>query len=248
MMQTSFHSDLDRDFSGQKFNTASQSLRFWRDRACLTACALLAVIFPLISPVSAQSTSAANAANAATPDGLVRMISQGVLEEIKADRTLQSGDIDRLNALVERRVMPYINFTRMTSLAVGRNWRSATPEQQQTLMKEFRLLLLLTYADAVRQVTDTTITIRPMRARPDDDEVIVRTQVLRPGKEAIQLDYRLEKSANGWKIFDLNILGLWLIENYRTQFNQIVTANGIDGLITSMQEKNRTLSKHAAAK
>jgi phospholipid transport system substrate-binding protein len=211
---------------------------------------LLAVmtLFTALFLFSQSAQAQTPPANASTPDGLVRMISQGVLDEVKADRTLQSGDIDRLNALVERRVMPHINFTRMTALAVGRNWRSATPEQQQTLMKEFRLLLLLTYADAVRQVTDTTIQIRPLRARPDDDEVIVRTQVLRPGKEAIQLDYRLEKSPNGWKIFDLNILGLWLIENYRTQFNQIVTANGIDGLITSMQDKNRSLTKQAAAK
>jgi phospholipid transport system substrate-binding protein len=220
-------------------------------RASTRRSILLLAVMTLFTALFLSSQSAhaqTPPANTSTPDGLVRMISQGVLDEVKADRTLQSGDIDRLNALVERRVMPHINFTRMTALAVGRNWRSATPEQQQTLMKEFRLLLLLTYADAVRQVTDTTIQIRPLRARPDDDEVIVRTQVLRPGKEAIQLDYRLEKSPNGWKIFDLNILGLWLIENYRTQFNQIVTANGIDGLITSMQDKNRSLTKQAAAK
>ncbi len=110
------------------------------------------------------------------------------------------------------------------------------------------MLLLLTYADAMRQVTDTTIQIRPARYRPEDDEVIVRSQVLRPGKEPIQLDYRLEKSGASWKVFDLNILGLWLIENYRTQFAQIVTANGIDGLIDSMREKNKTLNTMAQAK
>jgi phospholipid transport system substrate-binding protein len=245
MMYTSCFSASDHALAGQKWISTRQRLRVWSGNIFLGGLSLLValvVMFSLVSQAQAQN------ANASTPDGLVRMISQEVLDEIRADRTLQSGDIDRLNALVERRVMPHINFTRMTALSVGRNWRSATPEQQQILMKEFRQLLLLTYADAVRQVTDTTIQIRPLRARPDDDEVIVRTQVLRPGKEAIQLDYRLEKSANGWKIFDLNILGLWLIENYRTQFNQIVTANGIDGLISSMQEKNRSLSKHAAAK
>lgn len=144
--------------------------------------------------------------------------------------------------------MPFINFNRMTALSVGRNWRAATPEQQKILMQEFRMLLLLTYADAMRQVTDTTIQIRPARYRPEDDEVIVRSQVLRPGKEPIQLDYRLEKSGASWKVFDLNILGLWLIENYRTQFAQIVTANGIDGLIDSMREKNKTLNTMAQAK
>lgn len=183
-----------------------------------------------------------------TPDGLIRSISQSVLDEIKADRTLQTGDIDRLNNLVEKRVMPHVNFTRMTSLAVGRNWRSASVEQQKILMNEFKRLLLLTYADAVRQVTDTSVQIRPMRSRPEDEEVIVRTQVLRPGKEPIQLDYRLEKVEGGWKIYDLNILGLWLVEHYRTQFNQIVTANGIDGLISSIQDKNKSLASLASSR
>lgn len=182
------------------------------------------------------------------PDELVRTISTGVLDEVKADRSLQTGDIERLNKLVERRVMPHVNFSRMTALAVGRNWRSATTEQQKLLMSEFHRLLLLTYADAMRQVTDTTIQIKPLRARPDDDEIIVRTQVLRPGKEPIQLDYRLEKSGSGWKIFDLNVLGLWLVEHYRNQFAQVVTASGIDGLIKSLQEKNQNLASLAAGK
>jgi phospholipid transport system substrate-binding protein len=184
----------------------------------------------------------------ASPEALIDQISQGVLNEIKADRALQNGDIARLNQLVDRRVMPHVNFSRMTSLAVGRNWRAATPKQQEILMKEFRLMLLLTYADALRQVTDLTIQIRPVRAKPEDDEVVVRTLVLRPGKESIQLDYRLEKRNSDWKIFDLNILGLWIVEHYRTQFNQIVSANGIEGLIKSLQEKNRSLSNSAASK
>jgi len=201
------------------------------------AAALVAVaIFSWAGIVHAQST----------PEALVDQISQGVLNEIKADRSLQNGDIAKLNQLVDRRVMPHVNFARMTSLAVGRNWRSATPKQQEILMKEFRLMLLLTYADALRQVTDLTIQIRPVRAKPEDDEVVVRTLVLRPGKESIQLDYRLEKKNSDWKIFDLNILGLWIVEHYRTQFNQIVSANGIEGLIKSLQEKNRSLSRSAA--
>jgi len=182
------------------------------------------------------------------PDELVRTISQGVLDDIKADRTLQTGDIDRLNSLVDRRVMPHINFSRMTSLAVGRNWRSASPDQQKVLMAEFRRLLLLTYADAMRQVTDTSIQIRPLRAKPDDEEVIVRTQVLRPGKESIQLDYRLEKSTSGWRIYDINVLGLWLVEHYRNQFAQVVSASGIDGLIRSMQDKNQSLMASASGR
>jgi phospholipid transport system substrate-binding protein len=188
----------------------------------------------------------ANAQSA--PDQLILSISQGVLDEIKADRSLQSADINRLNNLVDKRVMPHVNFQRMTALSVGRNWRSASPEQQRILMAEFRRLLLLTYADAVRQVTDTQIQVRPMRSKPEDTEVIVRTQVLRPGKEAIQLDYRLEKADGSWKIFDLNILGLWLVEHYRNQFQQVVGASGIDGLIRALQEKNQSLAASAGAK
>ncbi len=188
----------------------------------------------------------ANAQSA--PDQLILNISQGVLDEIKADRSLQSADINRLNNLVDKRVMPHVNFQRMTALSVGRNWRSASPEQQKILMAEFRRLLLFTYADAVRQVTDTQIRVRPMRSKPEDTEVIVRTQVLRPGKEAIQLDYRLEKADGSWKIFDLNILGLWLVEHYRNQFQQVVGASGIDGLIRALQDKNQSLAASAGAK
>ena len=178
----------------------------------------------------------------------MRTVSQGVLDEIKADRTLQAtGNLERLNALVDKRVMPYVNFQRMTALAVGRNWRTATPDQQAALQTEFRRLLLLTYADAVRQVTDTTIQVRPMRSAPTDEDVIVLTQVLSPCKDPIPLDYRLQKTPAGWKIFDLNILGLWLIEHYRNQFAQVVGASGIDGLIKSLKEKNQSLAQTATA-
>jgi phospholipid transport system substrate-binding protein len=202
-----------------------------------------------ILTVVCGSTLFSAAATAQTePEALIRKISQEVLDEVKADRSLLTGDINRLNSLVDRRVMPYVNFSKMTALSVGRNWRAATPGQQELLMKEFRLLLILTYADAVRQLTDLTIRILPVRSRPGDDQVVVRTQVLRPGQEPVQLDYRLEKTDTSWKIFDLNILGLWLIENYRTQFSQIVSANGIEGLIKELQDKNRSLSASVAAK
>lgn len=183
-----------------------------------------------------------------SPESLILSVSQGILDEVKADRSLQTGDIERLNQLVDKRVMPHVNFSRMTALAVGRNWRSATPEQQQQIMKEFRQLLLLTYSGAVREVGDTSVKVLPVRAKPDETIAIVRTQVVRPGKEPIQLDYRMEKSADGWKIFDLNVLGLWLVEHYRTQFAQVVSTSGIDGLIKSIQEKNQSLSQTVAAK
>lgn len=190
----------------------------------------------------------ANALAQTSPEALILSISQGVLDEVKADRTLQTGDIERLNQLVDKRVMPHVNFARMTALAVGRNWRSATPDQQDRIMKEFRQLLLLTYSGAVREITDTTVQVRPARVKPEDTVVIVRTQVLRPGKEPIQLDYRMEKSGDSWKVFDLNVLGLWLVEHYRSQFAQVVSAGGIDGLIKSIQEKNQSLSQTVPAK
>ena len=208
----------------------------------ITLPAILALVGVGVTHVQAQPTAQT------APEELIRQVSQGVLDEIKSDRSLQAGDIERLNKLVDQRVMPYVNFQRMTALSVGRNWRQATPEQQQVLMTEFRRLLLLTYADAVRQVTDTKIEIRPMRGKPTDEDVVVRTQVLRPGKEAIQLDYRLEKTPAGWRIYDFNVLGLWLIESYRNQFTQVVTAGGIDGLIRDLQAKNKSLSSSASRK
>lgn len=179
-------------------------------------------------------------------EDLIMSVSQGVLDEFKSDKSLQSGDMERLNRLVDRRVMPHVDFARMTALAVGRNWRSATPAQQKIIMDEFRQMLLLTYSDAVSQVSSTTVQLRPSRSRPDDDPIIVRTVMLRPGKEPVQLDYRLEKSGSTWKIFDLNVMGLWLVENYRNQFVQIVSAGGIEGLIQSMKEKNQQLAAASA--
>ncbi len=204
------------------------------------ASATLLVAFAL--PLATQAQTAGS------PAELIRSIATGVLDEVKADRTLQTGDIERLNSLLDRRIMPHVNFQRMTALAVGRFWRSATPDQQKVLMAEFRRLLLLTYADAVRQVSDTSIQMKPSRARPEDDEVVVRTALVRPGKEPIQLDYRLERIPGGWRIFDINVLGLWLVENYRTQFAQVIGASGIDGLIQLMKEKNTSLASAAQAK
>ena len=198
------------------------------------------IVLALMSACLAPSLQAQGA-----PDEFIRSISQSVLDDLKADRSLQTGDIERLNLLVERKVMPYVDFQRMTALAVGRNWRAASPEQQRLLMQEFRRLLLLTYSGAVRQVNDLTFQVRPVRAKPEDDEIVVRTQVLRPGREPIQIDYRMQKFPNSWKIFDLNIMGLWLVEHYRNQFTQIVGASGIDGLIQSLREKNQTLAASA---
>jgi phospholipid transport system substrate-binding protein len=161
-----------------------------------------------------------------------------VLETIRNDKEVQGGDARKVTAFVDAKVMPHINFTRMTASAVGRSWRQATPEQQKRLQEEFKTLLVRTYSGAISQVKDQTVVVKPLRANPGDTEVIVRSEVVGRG-DPIQLDYRMEKTASGWRIYDLNVLGIWLVENYRTQFAQEISARGIDGLITSMAERNK---------
>lgn len=174
-----------------------------------------------------------------SPDALIKRVSAEVLDKIKADKTVQAGDMTRVMALVDSQIMPNVNFTRMTASAVGRSWRQATPEQQKKLQDEFKTLLIRTYSGALAQVKDQTINVKPLRAAAGDTEVIVRTEVLGRG-DPVQLDYRLEKAATGWKIYDLNVLGVWLVETYRTQFSQEINAKGIDGLIASLSERNKT--------
>ena len=205
--------------------------------------AICAGVLTVAAPVlRAQTTevSASMASSMQSPDALVQKVSTDVLEAVKADKAMQAGDVKKLNALIETKVLPYVNFQRMTSSAVGRYWRQATPEQQASLEQEFRTMLLRTYTGALSQVRDQTVQIKPSRAVQDGDEVIVRTEVRGKG-DPIQLDYRLEKSpATGWKIYDVNVLGVWLVENYRNSFAQEITASGIDGLINKLAQRNKT--------
>ena len=175
-----------------------------------------------------------------SPDALIRRLSTEVLDRIRSDKDLQAGDFKKLSDLVDATVMPHVNFQRMTALSVGRNWRSASPEQQKQLMNEFRVLLLRTYSGALSSVKDQSIRMKPLRADAADTEVIVRSEVAQPRGEPIQLDYRMEKASDGWKIYDVNVLGVWLVETYRGQFAQEVGARGIDGLIKSLVDKNRS--------
>jgi phospholipid transport system substrate-binding protein len=181
---------------------------------------------------------AARAADEA-PDALIQRTSTEVLDLIRADKAIQGGDVSKVIALVDSKVMPNVNFTRMTASAVGRNWRQATPEQQQRLQEEFKTLLVRTYAGALSQVKDQSVRVRPLRAAPADTEVQVRTEVIGRG-DPIQLDYRMEKTATGWKIYDLNVLGVWLVETYRTQFAQEISTKGVDGLIAALAQRNRS--------
>ena len=179
------------------------------------------------------------------PEALVRQISEEVIETVKSDREIQAGSLPRIMALVDAKVLPHVNFNRMTAIAVGRPWRSATPEQQRRLLEEFKTLLVRTYSGALTQVKDQTVQVRPMRAGADDPEVVVRTEVRGKG-DPIQLDYRLEKTDKGWKIYDVNVLGVWLADtSFKSQFAPILTNSGVDGLIANLAELNRKAAGNA---
>ena len=179
------------------------------------------------------------------PEALVRQISEEVIETVKSDKEIQAGSLPKIIALVDAKVLPHVNFNRMTAIAVGRPWRTATPEQQKRLLEEFKTLLVRTYSGALTQVKDQAVQVRPMRAGADDPEVVVRTEVRGKG-DPIQLDYRLEKTDKGWKIYDVNVLGVWLADtSFKSQFAPIVTNSGLDGLISNLAELNRKAAGNA---
>ena len=176
------------------------------------------------------------------PDAMIKRLSTDVLETIKNDKAIRAGDMAKVVALVDARIMPNVNFQRMTSSAVGPAWRQATPEQQKRLQEEFKILLVRTYAGALAQVSDQLITMKPLRVASEDKEVLVRSEI-KGGGESIQLDYRLEKTPGqgaGWRIYNLNVLGVWLVETYRSQFASEINAKGIDGLISALAERNKS--------
>jgi phospholipid transport system substrate-binding protein len=176
------------------------------------------------------------------PDALIKRVSEEVLTIAKTDKQIQAGNQDRIMEVVRAKVLPHVNFQRMTQLTAGRYWREATPEQQSALTNEFKTLLIYTYAGAVAQIRNQTLEFKPMRAAPDDTEVEVRTAVIQARGEPIQLNYRLEKTPNGWKIVDVNILGAWLVQTYRNSFAAEIQKGGIDGLIKTLAERNKQLA------
>lgn len=181
------------------------------------------------------------------PDVLIKRLSTEVLDTIKNDKAIRSGDTAKVIALVDSRIMPNVNFQRMTASAVGPAWRQATPEQQKRLQEEFKTLLVRTYAGALAQVSDQVISMKPLRMAPEDKEVLVRSEI-KGGGESIQLDYRLEKTPGqgaGWRIYNLNVLGVWLVETYRSQFASEINAKGLDGLIAALTERNKANGKKA---
>jgi len=173
------------------------------------------------------------------PDALVRQISNEVIDTVKSDKDIQAGNLNKIFALVDLKVMPYVDFPRMTAIAVGRPWRSATDAQKQRLQDEFKTLLVRTYSGALTQVKDQTVLLKPFRAAAEDTEVVVRTEVKGKG-DPIQLDYRLEKTPATWKIYDVNVLGVWLADtSFKSQFGPVVTNSGIDGLISNLADLNK---------
>jgi len=194
---------------------------------------LLALLTLMALPVSAADES---------PDAMIKRLTSDVLDSIKADKSAQAGSISHIVALVDAKIMPSVNFQRMTASAVGPAWRQASPEQKIRLQAEFKTLLVRTYAGALKQVNNLTFTVKPMRSTAQDTEVVVRTEVKGHG-DPIQLDYRLEKTPGegaGWKIYNLNVLGVWLVDTYRSQFAQEINAKGLDGLIATLVELNKT--------
>jgi phospholipid transport system substrate-binding protein len=178
------------------------------------------------------------------PDALIKMVVTDVMASVKADPDIQKGNIPKVMELVEKKIVPFTDMRRTTEMAMGPNWKKATPEQQAILTSEFKTLLMRTYSGALSQLREQTVQFKALRAAPDDKEVVVKTVVVGRG-DPIPLDYRLEKGANGWKVYDMNIMGAWLVEAYRNQFANQIGQNGLDGLVKFLQDRNKQL---AAAK
>lgn len=181
-----------------------------------------------------------------TPDGMVRQVTEEVLDIVRKDKDIQNGHTQKVIDLVDSRVLPHFNFNRMTALAVGKDWRKATPQQQQQLSHEFKTMLVRTYANALTGYRNQKLVYKPFKMNPGDVDVLVRTEIMQPGSKPVQLDYSLEKLETGWKVYDMTVAGISLVSNYREQFAQEVRNSGIDGLIAAMAAKNKSLESTLA--
>ena len=177
------------------------------------------------------------------PDALVKRVTAEVMQIARTDREIQAGSRQRIHALVESKIVPHIDFERATSLAAGHHWRAATPEQRRLLTREFRTLLMYTYAGAMSQISDQTLQFKPLRAEPGDTDVEVRSRVVLPRRaNPVEVSYRLSKETSGWKIYDVNVLGVWLSETYKASFASEIERGGMDGLIATLTRKNLDLA------
>lgn len=179
------------------------------------------------------------------PDTLVQRVTDDVLDIIRKDKDIQNGDTRKVIELVDKKVLPHFNFSHMTALALGKDWRKANPQQQQHLTAEFKTLLVRTYANALTGYKNQKVVYKPVKMAPTDSDVLIRTEVLQPGSKPVQLDYSLEKQESGWKVYDVVVAGISLVTNYRDQFGQEVRTGGIDGLIASVAAKNKSLEANS---
>ena len=190
---------------------------------------LLPLVLIAAPPVHAQDA----------PDALVKRIAEETLTTIRSDKELQAGNPAKVKQLIESKLVPNFDTARMTALAMGRNWRGATPEQQKQLTEQFKTLLIRTYSNALTNYRDNTMSYKPLRMNASDTEVIVRTEVARPGQAPVPIDYSMEKTPEGWKAYDVVVAGVSLVTNYRDEFNDAVKSSGVDGLIKTLANKNK---------
>jgi phospholipid transport system substrate-binding protein len=191
------------------------------------------LVLGLMVAAGAQAQTAQGA-----PDAFIKATAEDLMATIKTDKAVLAGDPQRINALVSEKILPNVNLQKMTQSAVGRHWNKASPEQQATLQKEFRIMLQRTYGGALTLAKDATLQMRPLRAAADDTDVVVRTNIIIPKGDAVPVDYRMEKTDGAWKVYDLNVGGAWLVQNYQGVFNKQVDNGGIDGLIKFLQTNN----------
>lgn len=187
-------------------------------------------------------------ADAIAPDALVKGVTDDVITIVRQDKAIQSGDTRKAVELVETKVLPYFDFAHMTRLAVGKDWKQANADQKAVLTNEFKTLLVRTYSNALTQYRNQQIDFKPLKAKPEETDVIVRTEVRQPGAKAVQIDYNLEKQGDNWKVYDVMVAGVSLVTNYRDSFGQEVRSGGIDGLIKSLKDKNKQIDPAVSAK
>jgi phospholipid transport system substrate-binding protein len=198
---------------------------------------LIPVVAALVS-FSSGAFAQSQSFDTSTPDGLVKSVTTDVLNTVRNDPSIKSGDINRITQVVNQKILPYTDFTRTTHLVMGRHWRTATPDQQKQIVEQFKMLLIRTYSGALAQVGNQEIQYQPLRAAPTDTDVVVRSTVINNG-QPIELDYRMEKTPQGWRVYDLNVAGAWLVDAYRQQFNEQIQQHGIEGLISYLSQKNQ---------
>ena len=192
--------------------------------------------------ILALGFSAAFAQQELAPEALVRKVTEDVLESIKNDKALQAGDRSKALALAEQKVLPHVDFREATRLAVGRSWNAASPEQQEKLVTEFRAMLVRIYSNSIDAYRGQTMRVQPVRLAPGATEVTVRNQYLRPGQQAVVVDYAMRKTPDGWKIYDITVENVSLVLTYRAEFDQVMRQSGVDGLIKRLAEKNQPAS------